>query len=116
MKKAIDYQKEKVAELLELIKENPDLPIAPMVDSEIVCDDSCGRWMGSFGGSHVGEYIMGEDKMYFRDDGDWGEIESLLSEVYGCGVFEEMDDATAEKIYREMPWIRAIIVAIDLPD
>ena len=29
-------QKERLAELFRLIKENPDLPILPMVDSEVV--------------------------------------------------------------------------------
>lgn len=116
MKTAIDYQREKITELLELIKGNPDLPIVPMVDSEVVSDDSYGRWMGSFGGSYVGEYIVGKDQIHYRDDEDWGEIESLLSEDYGCDVFAEMDDETEKRAYMEMPWIKAIIVAIDLPD
>ena len=30
---------EKINELLELIKANPDLPILPMVDHEIVAED-----------------------------------------------------------------------------
>ncbi len=116
MKKAIDYQKEKVAELLGLIKKNPDLPIVPMVDSEVVGDDSYGRWMGSWGSSYVGEYIVGKEQIHYRDDEDWDEIESLLSEDYGYNVWAEMDDETAKRIYMEMPWIKAIIVAIDLPD
>lgn len=28
-----------IADLLELIKAHPELPIVPMVDSEIVCDE-----------------------------------------------------------------------------
>lgn len=36
-------QKERLDELFKLIKENPDLPILPMVDSEIVADDYCAR-------------------------------------------------------------------------
>lgn len=116
MKKAIDYQKEKITELLELIEENPDLPIVPMVDGEIVGDDSCARWMGSWGGCHIGEYLMGEDHMHYRDNEDNGEIEAVLSEEYGYDAFAGMDDETAKRAYMEMPWIRAIIVAIDLPN
>lgn len=116
MKKAIDYQKEKVTELLELIKGNPNLPIVPMVDSEVIGDDSSDRWMGSWGGCRIAEYIIREEQIYYRDDEDWGKIESLLSEDYGCDVFAEMDDETAKRVYMEMPWIRAIIVAIDLPE
>lgn len=40
----------KTEELLKLIKENPDLPIVPMVDSEVVQDDF-GYWLGAWGAS-----------------------------------------------------------------
>lgn len=36
-----------IADLLELIKAHPELPIVPMVDSEIVCDDGYARWKGA---------------------------------------------------------------------
>ena len=49
MRKEIDIQKEYINGLLELVKQNPDLPILPMVDSEIVGDDGYCRWMGSWG-------------------------------------------------------------------
>ncbi len=37
---------EKTKELLKLIEENPDLPIVPMVDAEVIGDDS-GYWLGN---------------------------------------------------------------------
>lgn len=39
----MDYQTQKIKELLALIEQNPTLPVVPMVESEIVCDDSCAR-------------------------------------------------------------------------
>ena len=44
---------ENTKNLLELIQQNPDLPIVPMVDAEIVNGDDWGRWMGSFGAARV---------------------------------------------------------------
>ena len=41
----------KAENLLQLIKENPDLPIVPMVDQEIVADDCCTWWIGKWGKS-----------------------------------------------------------------
>lgn len=38
-----------ISDLLELIKAHPELPIVPMVDSEIVCDDGYARWKGAWG-------------------------------------------------------------------
>lgn len=116
MRKEIDIQKEYINGLLELVKQNPDLPILPMVDSEIVGDDGYCRWMGSWGDSYIGEYIKGREHIYYRDDDDFGEIEELLSEEYGHAAFDDMSVEMAKKAYAEMPWIKAIIVAIDLPD
>lgn len=45
----MNYQTQKIKELLALIEQNPTLPVVPMVASEIVCDDSCARWKGSWG-------------------------------------------------------------------
>ena len=39
----MDYQTQKIKELLALIEQHPKLPVVPMVASEIVCDDSCAR-------------------------------------------------------------------------
>ena len=44
-----EKQKENLEKLFLLIKENHELPIVAMVDSEIVADDCCCRWMGSWG-------------------------------------------------------------------
>ena len=35
----------KTEELLKLIKENPDLPVVPMVNDEVVGDDSYRYWL-----------------------------------------------------------------------
>ena len=53
----------KIQKFLKLISENPDLPIIPMVDHEVVCED-CGRWLGSFGNAYVDEYVLFNDRYY----------------------------------------------------
>lgn len=57
--------------LLQLVKENPQLPIVPMVYYEIVGDDY-GRWIGKFGNCYVGEYALLDDR-YFDDREDFKE-------------------------------------------
>ena len=47
---------------LKLVKENPDLPIVPMVDEEVVADDCSTYWMGEWGYSEVTEYYIGKEK------------------------------------------------------
>lgn len=102
-------------ELFKLIAENPELPIVPMVDYEVVAEDS-GRWLGSWGSAYIGEYLIGEDKMHFREDDDMYEVERVIEEFLDDGVFAGMSDEEARGAYNSLPWIKAIIVDIDLPE
>lgn len=102
-------------ELFKLIAENPELPIVPMVYYEVVAEDS-GRWLGSWGSAYIGEYLIGEDEIHFREDDDMYEVEKAIEEFLDDGVFAGMSDEEAQKSYADLPWIKAIIVDIDLPE
>lgn len=105
------------AEFFSLMTEHPELPVVPMVDSEIVADDGYNRWLGSWGSSYIGFYLVGEEKVHFREDDDFEEVERVLTDgAIPCEDFEAMTDAEAEAAYASLPWIKAIIVNIDLPD
>lgn len=107
-------EKEYREELFKLMQENPELPVVPMVDSEIVADDGYNRWRGAWGGSYIGEYLTGEECIYFREDDDPYEVDKVLTEK--CDDYDEnTTDEEAAKAYADLPWIRAIIVNIDLP-
>lgn len=127
-------------EFLNLIKENPTLPIVPMVDYEIV-GDAWGRLMGSFGHSYVGEYAIYKDE-YFEDREEFKEkyydwncdelcerfsyepcinefsvrrreytVEQLEENDKNMKFLEEYLDKVAEEHF-----VKAIIVYIDLPE
>ena len=107
----------KIKELLKHIQENPDLPIVPMVDGEIVGSDEYRRWLGGWGSSRIDEYLVGEERLYFREDDDSDEIDATLTDR---GIFsgdcEDMSDEEIKAAYAALPWTKAIIVNIDLPD
>lgn len=112
----------KTQALLNLIKENPDLPIVPMVDYEVV-EDGYGRWMGSFGHCYVGEYALFYDR-YFDDR---EEFEDFYYDYYSEDLNEKFDydpftrrngkalndylHTVSDKYFK-----KAIIVNIDLPE
>lgn len=98
--------------LLALMKAHPNLPIVPMVDSDIVCDD-CGWWLGSWGNCEVSKYYNGRERIYFYDDED---IENVVTEVYGWEWYENASDEEAEAKYNEVAWVDCIVVYIKLPD
>lgn len=103
-------------ELLKLVQENPDLPIVPMVDGEI-CLDDCGYWQGSFGRAEVNEWVCVNERFYTRNDQDV--IEDALSDTL-CDDYPDMADDEFFKMIHEkaeaLPWKKAIIVYIDLPE
>lgn len=109
-----EREKQNWEEFLKLIQENPDLPVVPMVDYEIVLEDY-GRWIGAWGSSCIGEYLLGEERVHFREDDDPAEVESVLLEKYGYDYYLDINGEREAKAYAEMPWIKAIIVNIDLP-
>ena len=98
IREIVKEQKERVNELFDLIKSNPDLPIVPIVNGALVCDEG-GYWLGGWGSAHI-------DKYYIHD----GE----------CGIGDDMSDEEADRIMKEkvdnLPWIEAIMVYIDIPE
>ena len=98
--------------LVDLIKENPELPVITMVDTEIVHDDSYGRWYSSIGNCRVDEYVIyeksySEANVIFKSDID--EIEEDL--------LERDDDLTEEKaktMALALDWKKAIFLSIDI--
>lgn len=106
----------KTEELLKLISENPDLPVVPMVDGEVVGDDSYQYWLGCWGRSEASEYYLGREKVHFKDD-DEGDV---LCDLVGCKYSRdlqgmdiyELSDEEWDKLYASVPWIKCIVVYI----
>ena len=104
-------------DLFKLMQENPDLPVVPMVDADIVAGDDYGRWMGSWGSASVDEDLIPPDDrpMIFKSDDDvFDTLEQCLPEA----EFEALPENESEcrPFYDALPWVKAIIVNINLPD
>lgn len=99
---------ENVKKLLELIEENPDLPIVPMVDSEVVADDCCTYWMGHWGHCEVSEYLLGEERVWLKDD----DPEDVISDVKGYEFWENLPDEKVDAEFDALGWIKCIAVYI----
>ena len=122
-KKQIEKQTENLKELFELIKKCPDLPIVAMVDSEIVADDGCCYWMGSWGSCLIDKYIVHEDYgVIFYEEGkpDTVDIFEKYFDYAECGIDEELPDEEALPLMRarvdSLDWKEAIIVYIQVLD
>ena len=110
---------EKVVQFLNLVKENPELPVIPFVDAEVVADDDYSYWMGSFGNTYIDEYYAGKYRYYFKSDID--ELVDDFYDEYGDSKeYENLSDEDFEKAMREkaetVDWHKAILVYINLPE
>lgn len=104
---------EKFEELFRLMQENPDLPIVPMVDEEIVADDCCSYWTGSWGYSEVTEYVKGNEQIFFKDD-DEGSVLDGFDEYRD--KWENWTDEKITETFNNLPWTKCIAVYIVLPE
>ena len=100
-------------ELFRLMKENPDLPVVPMVDGEI-CGDDSGYWMAGWGESRVDEFLICEraERTAFKSDGD---VFDVLEDYLSCEEFETLleNENACRPTYEALPWKKAIIVYIE---
>ena len=102
-----------LAQLLDLMKENPHLPVVPMVRSEIVCDDCFAYWMGSWGNACVDLYLVTDNCILFKGEDDaYDALRHIMDP-------DKLDNMTLEEMYKaydDLPWKKAIIVYIDTPE
>lgn len=97
-----------IEKLTELVKDNPDLRVVYMVDSDVVQDDFHGYWLGRNTSINV-DSILDDDlreRVWIRSiDDDYDIYESFL----------EDEDCTNEHIKEEvdkLPWKKVIVVWI----
>lgn len=121
IQKQTEQQAKNLKELFRLIKKRPDLPIVPMVDADLVADDS-GRWLGSWGTAYIDKFLHYNEEYITYDQGDL-DIVYIFEKIFDykeCGIDEEMPDEEALPIMRakvdSLPWIEAIIVNVDMPE
>lgn len=115
MRQISDKERQNRDELFRLMQENPDLPVIPFVNAEIVTGDDFGYWMGSWGFVKVDEILLPKDKygwVVFKSDDD---IFDTLGKVLSEKEFEALPTSFSEcrKIYDALPWVKAIIVHIE---
>lgn len=96
--------------LINLIAENSDLPIVPIVDVTIAEED-CRYWLGEWGSVRIDEYLVTQNGVCLKSDND------VLCTLYRYLSYEEYDalpdtEEECRPYYDKLPWVKAIIVYI----
>ena len=109
-------ERENREKLFQLMRENPDLPVVPLVDGEIPGDD-CGYWLGAWGHAEVDEYLIckRDDCISFKS---WDDVFDVLEKYLTDEEFEKLPESESEcrAYYDALPWKKAIIVYITTLD
>ena len=113
----------KSEQFINLVKENPSLPIMPMVSCNFYMneeDDHPLAKMGMLVDSEVREYyIGGTGEVYFKDESTMTEVVSDLAGCdYGCDQhgreIGKLSEEEQEEIYDSVPWKKAIVMLVDV--
>ena len=105
-----------IGKLYQLCSENPNLPVIPSVNHDILCDDTYERWIGSIGNVYIDEVLENfDDAIIYRSQNTIkGHYETFFE--YDDDYDQEASfDAMKAKI-NALPWKRCIIVEINLPE
>ncbi len=103
-----------VKRFIELVKLHPELPVIPMVETEVIPSDEFSSWIAGFGKSEVKEFVFYEmyydcPQIIFKEN-QYEIIEDLVEKN------DDMSEEEAKKIVDDMDWQKAIILDIGLPD
>ncbi|MDE6469751.1 MAG: hypothetical protein K2L19_01840 [Eubacterium sp.] len=104
-----------IEKLIQLAKENPNLPIIPMVGTDVVASDEYSYWLASFGEVELGRYYVSDERVILDLD---DLTEEILDEHCCDDEWENLSDEEqvkkAENIAKKK-MKSAIIVYIDTP-
>jgi hypothetical protein len=105
-------------ELLQLVAENPELPIVPMVETEVIGGDEFGYWLAKIGKCAVKEFAIdewyGDGIVRFRDEHN---AETDLIEAIAEGKYDGTDeDYEKAKLEAGALWTKAIILYVNTRD
>lgn len=106
---------ENIKHLIQLMDENPDLPVIPMVGQDIVADCT-GEWVAHFGKAEVKKMCIYGEKVILREEKNAIKTVEAL-ELEGLTVGRTIRESL-EKLngyLDELEWLEAIIVHIETP-
>ena len=104
--------------LIELVKQNPDLPIIPATYYEVVQDD-WGYWVGGIEDIRVDYFYMGKERWYAGEeeirDFIYEKNESILEfDTYTNKQFDKFIDKEFNDMILNKEIIKAIIMYISM--
>lgn len=110
---SISKQQENIKHLLQIVKENPELEILPMVQNEVYGGDDYTWWLGNWGKATIDEYWDKEEVVYFKSESYQQLIIDYADEISEeLNLNSEQKGKKAKEYVDNLDWIKAIVVKI----
>lgn len=107
-----------IKHLIQLMDENPDLPVIPMVGQDIVADCT-GEWVADFGKAEIKKMCIYGENVIFRGKEDAIKTVKALERegliVRETGEKREESISVINDCIDNLEWLEAIIVHIETP-
>ncbi|MBR0027596.1 MAG: hypothetical protein IJP58_03005 [Clostridia bacterium] len=102
-------QKEYREELFKLMRENPDLPVVPMVHQDCTEYEDFGWYLCSWGSAEIDEYLIVDERVFRKG---WDDEEFVVEALFGYENMMLMTDEEVKTAYENADWEKAIMVNI----
>lgn len=102
---------ETIESVVSMVQEYPDLPVICMVQSEVVAEDSCCRWLAKVGDVYRAKIWIGDERVYVYDES--GVDEDAINDPACIYPEMELTEERAKEVYDGLPWVECIILNID---
>lgn len=104
-------------ELIELLQQNPDLPIRVKIDSDIVGEDCYSWYYARLNGCEICELYEGRDYVHVKE---YDDEEDVLSDMQGCKYcytadgrdIYDLPDEEWKELYNGLPWVKTILITV----
>ena len=111
-----DLEKNALKDLCKLMNEHPELPVIPMVNSEVVTGDEFCYWVGALKSASVEDYIVLSTGEVICKELD--NVMETLEQVMPTEEFEALPETEAEckPYFDRLPWKKVIMLFIGTED
>lgn len=108
MNKNFEAKNKNIQDLLELVKENPEFKIVPMVNTDCVPGDDYSWWVASWGKPAIEEILVAEEIIYVKSKSYEELVENAIRNI-------KCSEEYAKKLVDLYDWVKVIAVKIEAP-
>lgn len=98
-------------ELYKIVQENPNIPIIPLVNAEVVAEDYPTWWEGYWHEVSIEYFLDGTEVTWFKSIADEYDV---VADICGEDVADNITEEEMHDLFENQPWKKYIVVWISV--